>query len=190
MSGPDAAGAGQYRAPAGLLEKLMAAVRPEFRAGELVFDPRDPVFGGKPCLVPACERPAAGHGLCQGHRQRWAAAGRPDVREFAAATDPRWRKNAPLHMLPGTGMRIRRRAPQGPVRPARRRMGKSRDAVPAGLAGHAGGHGTRAAAGGLPDRQLRAVGRARKRLVPFAYRDLETARPAIGRGVHGTLGGR
>ena len=33
---PDAAEPGQarqYRAPAGLLEKLMAAVRPEFRAG-------------------------------------------------------------------------------------------------------------------------------------------------------------
>ena len=27
----------------------MAAVRPEFRADVLVFDPRDPVFGGPPC---------------------------------------------------------------------------------------------------------------------------------------------
>ena len=78
--------------PPGLLEKLVGAVRPEFRAGELVFDPRDPVLGGKPCLVPGCERTAAGHGLCQGHRQRWAAAGRPDAGEFAASTDPRWRK--------------------------------------------------------------------------------------------------
>jgi len=42
----------------GLLEKLAAAVRPEFRGDELVFDLRDPVFGGKPCLVPACERTA------------------------------------------------------------------------------------------------------------------------------------
>ena len=32
--------------PAGLLEKLLAAVRPEFRADVLVFDPADPVFGG------------------------------------------------------------------------------------------------------------------------------------------------
>src|SRR5258706_10500075 len=30
----------------GLLGRLMAAVRPEFRADELVFDPADPVFGG------------------------------------------------------------------------------------------------------------------------------------------------
>ena len=105
MSGPDAASAGQYRVPAGLLEKLVAAVRPEFRAGELAFDPRDPVLGGKPCLVPACERPVAGHGLCQGHRQRWTAEGRPDVQEFATSTDPRWRRNAPLDccQAPGCG---------------------------------------------------------------------------------------
>ena len=47
---PDSAepgqGSRQYRAPAGLLEKLMAAVRPEFRAADLVFDPRDPVSEG------------------------------------------------------------------------------------------------------------------------------------------------
>ena len=105
MSGPDSDGAGQYRVPAGLLEKLMAAVRPEFRAGELAFDPRDPVFGGKPCLVPACERPVVGHGLCHGHRQRWAAAGRPDIGEFAQSTASRWRKNAPLNRCraPGCG---------------------------------------------------------------------------------------
>ena len=105
MSGPDAAEAGQYRVPAGLLEKLMAAVRPEFRADELAFDPRDPVFGGKPCLVPACERSAVGHGLCHGHRQRWAAAGRPGVREFAESTASPWRKNAPLSRCraPGCG---------------------------------------------------------------------------------------
>lgn len=80
----------QGRRP-GLLASLVEAVRPEFRADELVFGPADPVFGGKPCLVPGCERTACGHGLCQGHRQRWAAAGRPDVQEFAASADPRWR---------------------------------------------------------------------------------------------------
>jgi integrase len=103
--GPDAAETGQYRVPSGLLEKLMAAVRLEFRADELVFDLRDPVFGGKPCMVPACERTAAGHGLCQGHRQRWAAAGRPDVQEFAVSTDPRWRKDAPLTRCQAPGCR-------------------------------------------------------------------------------------
>ena len=48
MSGPDAADAGYCRVPSGLLEKLMAAVRPEFRAGDLVFDPRDAVSAGRP----------------------------------------------------------------------------------------------------------------------------------------------
>ena len=48
MSGPDATGAGRHRVPAGLLEKLMATVRPEFRADDLVFDPRDPVSAGRP----------------------------------------------------------------------------------------------------------------------------------------------
>jgi len=103
VSGPDAVG--QHRVPAGLLERLMAAVRPEFRPGELAFDPRDPVFGGKPCLVPACERPGVGHGLCHGHRQRWAAAGRPGIGEFTQSTASRWRKNAPLSRCraPGCG---------------------------------------------------------------------------------------
>ncbi len=89
----------------GLLASLMEAVRPEFRAGELVFDPQNPVFGGKPCLVPGCERAAVGHGLCQGHRQRWAAAGRPGVREFAESTASRWRKNAPLSCCRAPGCR-------------------------------------------------------------------------------------
>jgi integrase len=79
---------GRLSGPPGLLDKLAAAVRPEFRGDDLAFDLRDPVFGGKPCLVSACERTAVGHGLCQGHRQRWAAAGRPAVREFAESTAP------------------------------------------------------------------------------------------------------
>jgi hypothetical protein len=47
----DAADAGQNRAPAGLLEKLMSAVRPEFRGAVIPVDPADPVFGGPPCQV-------------------------------------------------------------------------------------------------------------------------------------------
>ncbi|MDX6296139.1 MAG: hypothetical protein QOH50_5538 [Kribbellaceae bacterium] len=50
--------------PAGVLEKLVATVRPEFRADVLVFDPRDPVFGGACCVVSGCARTARAHGLC------------------------------------------------------------------------------------------------------------------------------
>jgi integrase len=78
-----------------LLERLLGAVRPEFRAEVLVFDADDPVFGGGACRVPDCRRPARGHGLCQGHHLRWVDAGRPDVTAFAASTDPRWRRHRP-----------------------------------------------------------------------------------------------
>ena len=106
MSGPDAAGAGQYRAPAGLLEKLMAAVRPEFRAGELVFDPADPVFGGAICRVAGCSRTArGGRGLCSAHHDRWTAEGRGDLDAFVASTSPRWQKQEPLACCRAPGCR-------------------------------------------------------------------------------------
>ena len=75
---------------------LMAAVRPEFRAEEFAFDPADPVFGGGVCLVPSCARTARRRGLCVGHRDRWSAAGRPELESFTTTTDPRWRKQRPL----------------------------------------------------------------------------------------------
>jgi integrase len=95
----------------GLLGKLMAVVRPEFRAEEFAFDPADPVFGGGVCLVPSCERTARGLGLCTGHHDRWAAEGRPDLDSFAAATDPRWHKQQPLLCCraPGCGRGVCRR---------------------------------------------------------------------------------
>ena len=82
--------------PHGLLEKLLAAVRPEFRADVLVFDPRDPVFGGPPCRVPDCGRAARIRGMCQSHHERWNDAGRPGLSEFAANSDSRWQGRAPL----------------------------------------------------------------------------------------------
>ena len=91
--------------PPGLLEKLLAAIRPEFRADELVFDPADAVFGGELCLVTGCGRTACSKQMCTAHHQRWAAAGRPDVAAFAAATDPRWRKDAPLARCQAPGCR-------------------------------------------------------------------------------------
>jgi hypothetical protein len=86
----------QYRAPAGLLEKLMAAVRPEFRAGDLTFDPRDPVFGGPPCAVSGCDRPHRRQGLCTSHWQRWRGSGGISLAEFTATTEPGWHGHLPL----------------------------------------------------------------------------------------------
>ena len=79
----------------GGLERLMAAVRPEFRADVLVFPATDPVFGGGACRVTGCRRAARGHGLCQGHHLRWAKQGRPDLDVFAATTDAGWERQRP-----------------------------------------------------------------------------------------------
>ncbi|MGW1055561.1 hypothetical protein ACWDBD_44685 [Streptomyces sp. NPDC001118] len=54
----------------GLLEKLRAAVRPEFRVDVLVPDADDPVLGWKRCPIPGCNRAAHEQGLCTGHAQR------------------------------------------------------------------------------------------------------------------------
>lgn len=82
--------------PMGLVEKLMATVRAEFREEVLVFLAEDPIFGAGICRVPACDRSATGgYGLCQGHHLRWQAADRPDVDSFAASTDPRWHRQQP-----------------------------------------------------------------------------------------------
>jgi len=103
VSGPDTADAGHFPVPAGLLEKLMAAVRPEFRAGDLVFDPRDPVFGGPPCAVSGCDRPHRNRGLCISHWHRWRASGRPDLAGFAATAGPGWHGHLPLTPCTVTG---------------------------------------------------------------------------------------
>jgi len=82
------------RRPA-LLEQLLGAVRPEFRAEVLVFPAEDPVFGGGACRVTSCTRAARSQGMCQGHHLRWVDAGRPDPGVFAATTDQRWRRQRP-----------------------------------------------------------------------------------------------
>ncbi len=61
MSGREAREPGPYP---GLLAALMAAVRPGFRSEVLGFDPRDPVFGGPPCLVDGCARTGPEPGSC------------------------------------------------------------------------------------------------------------------------------
>jgi integrase len=89
--------------PRGLLGRLMAAVRAEFRCETLVITPDDPVFGGGACRVNSCERGASGHGLCHNHRVRWDKLGRPDLDEFAAHADPRLRRQQPNQRCAVTG---------------------------------------------------------------------------------------
>ena len=97
----------------GLLASLMAAVRPEFRSGVLVFDPADPVFGGDSCRVPQCGRTARAIGMCFAHHKRWTSAGRPDPGAFAisAAAGGPWFGHAPLTgcTVPGCGSGSARR---------------------------------------------------------------------------------
>ena len=85
----------------------MAAVRPEFRADVVVFDPADPVFGGDACRVPQCGRTARTVGMCYGHHQRWVHAGRPDPGAFTVSEDAAvpWFGHAPLAgcKVPGCG---------------------------------------------------------------------------------------
>ena len=71
----------------GLLEKLMLAIRPEFRSEVVVFAPDDPVFGGTVCQVGECGRVShSSTGLCRPHYQRWTRHGRPDLNDFRRAT--------------------------------------------------------------------------------------------------------
>ncbi len=81
--------------PSGLLERLVGAVRPEFRADTLTYAATDPVFGGGACGVESCKRPARGKGLCAGHHLRWRNEGCADLSVFARTTDPRWQRQRP-----------------------------------------------------------------------------------------------
>jgi len=75
--------------------RVRAAVRPPFADARLVVDAADPTASSGPCRVPGCDRLSRGHGLCAGHHHRWAKAGRPEVAQFAATTDPRWARQRP-----------------------------------------------------------------------------------------------
>ena len=75
-------------APTGLLEKLLGAVRPEFRVDVYVPSPGDPVLGRPTCPVPGCDRSGWEYGLCPAHGGRWRAQGRPDLTVFLAQSGP------------------------------------------------------------------------------------------------------
>src|SRR5437868_8375023 len=73
---------------AGLLGKLMAAVRPEFRVDIYVPERGALVFGTAPCRVAGCVRQPRTRGLCKGHYYKWKDEGRPDIEAFAAMVSP------------------------------------------------------------------------------------------------------
>lgn len=71
---------------AGLLEKLLAVVRSEFRVEVYVPDPDHLVLGRGTCPVTGCDRSPSGNGLCSTHQKRWIERGRPERAAFL--TDP------------------------------------------------------------------------------------------------------
>jgi integrase len=87
---------GRLSGTPGLLEKLVAAVRPEYRAEDLAFDPRHPVFGGRPCAVDGCGRARRKRGLCDSHWSRWRKSGKGSPEEFAVKAGPGWHGHLPL----------------------------------------------------------------------------------------------
>src|SRR6478672_1438723 len=63
----------------GLLRKLIAVTRPEFRVDILVPERGALVFDTAPCRVPGCLRQPRTRGLCKGHYVGWQQEGRPDI---------------------------------------------------------------------------------------------------------------
>ena len=142
--------------PPGLLEKLLGVLRPEFRGDDLVFDPRDRVFGGLACAVGGCEHPARSNRMCWGHRVRWDFAGKPDLSAFLATTSPEWVGHRPVASCGVPGCRFglhSRRMCQRHIRDAPRTPGPDRLARLRGPAAV-----PVAAPAGLPDHLLRLVG--------------------------------
>ena len=72
----------------GLLARLMAVVRPEFRVDILVPGPGALIFNAEPCQVAGCLRMPWTRKLCRGHYYRWKQDGRPDMEVFAASACP------------------------------------------------------------------------------------------------------
>jgi integrase len=72
----------------GLLARLTAVVRPEFRVDILVPEPGALIFNTEPCRVPGCERMPWTRKLCRGHYYRWKQEGRPDMEAFVASAVP------------------------------------------------------------------------------------------------------
>jgi integrase len=76
----------------GVLEQLLAAVRPAFRRDVYFPDPADPILGLKPCGVTDCPRPVQELGMCSSHYSRWRLHGRPELTEYLVDPGPPLRK--------------------------------------------------------------------------------------------------
>ena len=51
------------------------------------------------CAVPGCVRPERKRGMCLSHRQRWMAAGKPDIGEFVGRPGPTGTGTAPWDLV-------------------------------------------------------------------------------------------
>jgi hypothetical protein len=71
----------------GLLGKLMAAVRPEFRAN-IIAPRRALMFDELRCQVSGCARDMRSQGLCNGHYLGWWRQGCPNIDEFITTAVP------------------------------------------------------------------------------------------------------
>ena len=90
-----------------LLEKLMAVVRPQFRADVYVPAPNDPVFIADQCAVAGCDRTAASiqRGLCNAHSLRFRKRGCPAMEDFLADPGPPTRGRRALKACAVAGCR-------------------------------------------------------------------------------------
>jgi len=105
------------RAPgrSGLLEQMMALVRPEFRTDIYIPAPDDPVFAAEECAVAGCDRTAVSirRGLCNAHAIRFRKCGRPPMEDFLADPGPPVRGRSPLAPCLVEGCRYGRAARNG-----------------------------------------------------------------------------
>jgi integrase len=105
----------QVVARPGLLEQLMAVVRPEFRTDIYIPVPDDPVFVADQCAVGDCDRTAVSirRGLCNAHAIRFRKRGRPPMEDFLADPGPPVRGRRPLAPCAVDGCRYARNARNG-----------------------------------------------------------------------------
>jgi len=96
-------------ASVGLLARLLAVVRPEFRVEVLTPGTDDAILGAPACQVPGCGRVRRYHSMCTGHIQRWNRQGRPELTVFVTETATHVLGRGPLPGCAVAGCRYGRR---------------------------------------------------------------------------------